>query len=354
METAMIAKTPFFGTLIAIFCIFEPVAAWAQHDILKAGGVDDEGVAEAYYATIDPDNLRTTQSDWEEENGFNDPVNEVVVAKGYFNEGDLSFFRSIHMVEDKRRGYRGNVAFTTVNYRSESDALAEINKVSVVNMEYSEGPEEDHLSKFYVFSPDGARQNGTAFVPGDPGEAGETLYLPAACYSCHGGDDDAESPMPSEGYNEGSGETNATFLAFDIHTMRFDNTSQASLEPAFKQMNKAILHTDPTKATRALIKGLYGGSRLPRATQVPDYIPASWESEAELYRDVVVPSCRSCHTTSDTKVLSLEWWKDNPDKIRDSVFDEMTMPNSQPTFQRFWASSQPWILEEALDRFEND
>ena len=72
-----------------------------------------------------------------------------------------------------------------------------------------------------------------------------------ACYSCHGGDDDAEAPLP-DGYNEGSGETNATFLLLDVTTMAFGNTPLAGLETDFKKMNEAMLHTDPTKATRAL------------------------------------------------------------------------------------------------------
>ncbi len=333
------------GVLMASLSIAVPGTAWAQHDFLKAGGVDDAGVATAYYNTIDPNNLRLTQNAWEEVNGFNDPLNTVVVAKGYFNEGDLAFWRSIELVRDKRPGYEGNIAFTTVNYLTEADSVNEVNKVSIVNMEYSPGPDGDHITKFYVFNAAGQRQISTSFVIG-----GEELFLPAACYSCHGGDDDAESPLTG-GYNEGSGETNGTFLLFDVNTMTFGNTSLASLEAAFKQFNEAVLDTDPTKATRKLIKGLYGGPGLPSPTQV-DYVPPSWASEEVLYREVIVPSCRSCHTTSDTKLLSLQWWKDNPGNIREEVFHEQTMPNSEPSFNRFWMSNQPAILGDALDRFE--
>jgi hypothetical protein len=343
------------GALMASFCIAVPTTAFAQQDILKAGGVDDEDVANAYYETIDPDNLRTTQDDWEAVNGFNDPLNEVVEATGYFNEGDLSFWRSIFMVEDKRPGYEGNIAFTTINYASEEDALEgdPEKMVSIVNMEYSPGPngededEPKRITKFYVYDAvSGDRLTSTTFD-----DRGEELYLPAACFSCHGGDDDAEAPLP-EGYNDGSGETNGTFLAFDVNTMTFGNTPLASLDEAFKKMNKAVLRTDPTRATRALIKGLYGGAGLPRNTQDLDYIPTSWVGEEELYRDVIVPSCRSCHTTSDTKLLRLSWWKANPDKIREVVFHEQTMPNSKPSYDRFWMSNQPGILGDALERFE--
>jgi hypothetical protein len=347
----MKTKTTSVSTLLVILCISASSAAWAQTNALKAGGVDDEAVAQAYYATIDPDNLRTTLAGWKEVNGFNAAsVNKIVNACGYLNVGDLGFYRSITMVQDKRRGYRGNIAFMTVNYGNSAVACAGTPQGSIVNMEYSPGPDGDRISKFSVYAPDtdadaGARRTHTAFPNS------EELYVPAACFSCHGGDDDATSPISS--YNDGSGETNATFLLFDVATMTFDGVSQKKLERKFKKFNKAVLRTDPTTATRSLIKGLYGGKRLPRKTQNLNFIPRSWQGEEQLYREVVIPSCRNCHTTADTKVLSLAWWKRNPGKIREEVFHELTMPNSPEAFGRFWAGNQPTILMDALDRFEN-
>ena len=340
-------RATFVAILMASFCTVVQGTNGAQHNFLKSGGVDDASVANAYYDTIDPNGLRTTQADWMEVNGFNDPINEVIDARGYFNEGDLAFWRSISMVVDKRAGYKGNIAFTTGNYNTEQDALNGTNTVSIVNMEYSQGPDEDRISKFYVFDANsGQRLISTAFD-----SRNEQLYLPAACYSCHGGDDDAVAPL-SDGYNDGSGETNSSFLALDVNTMTFGNTSQASLEAAFKAMNKAMLRTDPTKAIKKLIKGLYGGSGLPRNTQDLSYIPTSWQGESVLYSDVIVPACRSCHTVADSKLLSLEWWKSNPGEIREEVFHEQTMPNSLPAFDRFWSTNQHQILLDALDRFE--
>jgi hypothetical protein len=330
--------------------------AWGgNHDFLKAGGVDDEAVANAYYDTIDPGGLRMTQGAWEEVNGFKDPLNEVVGVNGYFNEGDLSFWRSIRMVVDQRPGYEGNIAFTTGNYKNEAFSNIGPRKAeSIVNMEYSPGPDGDRITKFYVYAVDPINNNGVRVPSATFDTTNEEFFLPAACYSCHGGDDDAEAPLP-DGYNEGSGETNATFLLLDATTMTFNNTSLASLEANFKKMNAAILDTDPTKATRALIKGIYGGPGLPRDTQDLTYIPSSWageEGEEVLYREVVIPLCRNCHTTSDTKLLSLSWWKANPAKIREVVFHEQTMPNSRPGYKRFWMGNQAAILGDALDRFE--
>lgn len=343
------------GTFIVSIFMAVAGTAGAQNMILQTGGVDDDGVATAYYQTIDPNDERTNEADWREVNGFNDPRNTVVEAKGYFNKGDLGFFRSIHMVVDQRPGYEGNIAFATVNYNDEQGAIDEVRKVSIVNMEYSQGPDDDSITKFYIFDADsGARLNKTTFSVG-----GEELFVPAACYSCHGGDDDDESPVPPEGYNEGSGETNSSFLAFDVSTMEFSSAvPQASLEAAFKSFNEAVLHTDPPRATRMLISGLYGGLGLPSSTQV-DYVPASWidAGEEDLYRDVIIPSCRLCHTGSDSKILDPDFWKENPDKFEEVVFEELTMPNAVPSYSAFWNSTnphQPEVLREALERFKND
>ena len=336
--------------LMAVFCIAVSGTVWSSpHSFLMSAGVDDENIANGYYATIDPDNKRTTQSDWLEVNGFNDPINEVVVAKGHFNNGDLRFFRVIKMVKDKRPGYRKNYAFTTGNYLTEADALAEENSVSLVNMEFSPGPNDDRITKFYVYDEaTDSRRTSTVFD-----ETNTELYLPAACYSCHGGDDDEETASPG-GYNEGSGETNSGFIAFDVRTMKFDGTiPKATLEAAFKKLNKGVLNTDPTKATKTLIKGLYGGNGLPRNTQDVNYIPSSWEGEEELYSDVIVPTCLSCHTMSDKKILRLSWWKNNPGKIREEVFHERNMPDSLPAYNLFWnESNQHEIVLDALNRFE--
>ena len=340
----------FLVVLMASFCIAVPGTAWGgNHSFLKANGVDDEEVAKAYYRTIDPNNLRMTQQEFEDVNGFNDPRNTVVDVRGYKNEGDLGFWRSIRMVRDKRPGYEDNIAFTTANYETEAASLAGKPTVSIVNMEYSPGPEDDMLTKFYVFEVDDVNNNGKRLTS-TSFDGIETLYLPAACYSCHGGDDDAESPLAE--YNEGSGETNATFLLIDVATQSSNTIPMATLEVDFKKVNEAVLDTDPSKATRALIKGLYGGPGLPRDTQDLSYIPSSWVGEEQLYREVIIPSCRNCHTTSDTKLLRLSHWMAKPGGIREEVFHELNMPNSRPVFNKFWMdTNQQMILDDALTRF---
>ena len=169
-------KSAIGGALLAAVGL-AGTSAHAEPDLLKANGVDDEAVAEAYYETIDPNNQRMTQYDWERVNGYHHPINEVVEVAGHFNASDLGFWRRISMVEDKRRGYKGNIAFTTVNYATEYDAVNDLNAISIVNMEYSPGPDGDRITKFYIYDGEtGARLTKTVFDP-DPATA-EELYLP--------------------------------------------------------------------------------------------------------------------------------------------------------------------------------
>lgn len=351
MLTFKTHKTALAGVLVGLFLLpVNTYSADVENGLLKANGVDDEAVAIAYYETIDPDDLRLTQYDWELINGYRDPINEVVEIAGHFNASDLGFWRRISMVADKRAGYRGNIAFTTVNYDTEYDAVYDLNPVSIVNMEYSPGPEGDRITKFYIY--DGVTGNRLTNTVFDPDSAtAETLYLPAGCFSCHGGDDDAVAPLP-DGYNDGSGETNAGFLAFDFNVFDYGSlVSRAEQENDIKKMNRAVLKTNPSKAVRRLVRGLYGGKGLPNDTQDSSYMPSSWDSEPKLYQ-VIVTDCLGCHTLSDSKVLSLQWWKSNTNELREAVFEEYFMPNSPFANRRFWSNGNADIIYDALLRFE--
>jgi mono/diheme cytochrome c family protein len=334
----------------------------SSHAFVTAAGVDNAGVSAAYYRTIDPYNLRLTQEAWLEENGYNDPRNTAVAAQGYFNHGDLGFGRKIDMVVDKRPGKEGNIAFTTFNYLSAESARLGVDPVSIVNMEYSPiVPGGERKVKFYIYSNDDGIGPRERKLSTDFEGRGEK-FLPAVCMACHGGDDIAKNLSSTQPYPTG-GETNGTFLALDTRTMGFtDKTTLASLEAAFKEMNKAILKTNPTQATKTLIAGLYGGPTLPLAAQNQNYVPADWQGvdpgtgvdKTTLYKQVIVPSCLSCHTAADTKLLDFAWFKANAVNIREEVFHELRMPNALPSFNNFWLSTNPYqpkLLSDALTAF---
>jgi hypothetical protein len=311
--------------------------------LLKALGVSTDADATAYYHFIDPGNQRTTQKDFRCFNGFPDAgcaaansVNTNVTVKGHKNKSDLGsdvngpggvpayanlgFFRRIELVVDQRSGFKGNVAMSTYNF--DAGMCCDVgNAKSIVNMEYSPGPAGNRVTKFYIYDvASGNRKNSTVFDP-NAGTA-EQLYVPKGCASCHGGGKD---------YTVRGGSTGGGFLAFDFNVFDYSHggTDQASNEVGVKALNQAVLMTNASDDVRAQIYGLYGGSRLPSATQNTAYRPSSWDTEPALWT-VVVKDCQGCHTWSEVDIRSLSYWKllDSARNIRNLIDTEQTMPNS--------------------------
>jgi hypothetical protein len=335
-------KWNFGAALISVALLGGSVVPGAAYSgkLLKANGVSTEADAILYYQTVDPSNLRLTQAAWREVNGFNDPMNEIVVVGGHKNTSDLGFWRRIEMVIDKRPGYVGNVAMTTFNFESEVDAFTNTNAKSIVNMEYSPGPTGDRITKFYIYDAAGNRKNSTFF---DPDVATrEELFLPNGCAACHGGGRD---------FATRGGKTGGGFLAFDFNVFEYGTlTSRAQNEANVKKLNQGVLKTNPPGAVKSLISGLYGGKYLPLATQNSAYRPSDWNTEPALW-NVVVTDCLGCHTLSEEEVRNLDYWKNNVGSFREEVLKEKLMPNSPYANRRFWSTDHHQIVEDALNRF---
>ncbi len=341
----MKTKLNFSAALISVALLGGSIVPGAAYsgNLLKANGVSTAQDADDYYRTIDPDNLRLTQAAWREVNGFNDPVNEIVVVGGHKNVSDLGFWRRIEMVIDKRWGKRRNVAFTTYNFETEDDAINNINAKSIVNMEYSPGPNGDRITKFYIYAADGTRKTSTYFDP-DPATR-EELFLPNGCAACHGGGED---------FRTHSGKTDGGFLAFDFNVFEYGTTAnsatRAANEANVKKLNQGVLMTDPPSAVKSLIYGLYGGKYLPSATQNSAYMPSDWATEPALWK-VVVTDCLGCHTLSESSVLNLNYWKLHVGSLRENVFEYRLMPNSPYANRRFWSTDHHLTVKDALTRF---
>lgn len=337
-------KMKFRAALILVAFLGGSVVSGAGYSgtLLKANGVSTEADAISYYKTIDPDNLRLTQTAWKTVNGF-DPGsgNEVVVVGGHKNTSDLGFWRRIEMVIDKRPGKVGNVAFTTFNFENEADAFVNQNAKSIVNMEYSPGPNGDRITKFYIYDAAGNRKNSTFF---DPNVATrEELFLPNGCASCHGGG--------NKDFAARGGKTGGGFLAFDFNVFEYGTlTSRAANEANVKKLNQGVLMTKPPSAVKSLVSGLYGGKNLPSATQNSAYMPSDWTGEPALWK-VVVTDCQGCHTLSESEVLNLNYWKDNVGDLREEVLKKKLMPNSPYANRRFWDTNNHQVVEDALNRF---
>ena len=338
----MKTKSNFMAALISVAFLGGSIVPGAAYsgNLLKANGVSTQADAVKYYQTIDPTSQRLTQAAWREVNGFNDSRNEVVVVGGHKNASDLGFWRRIEMVIDKRPGKAGNVAYTTFNFESEQDAFLNQHAKSIVNMEYSPGPNGDRITKFYIYDATGNRKNSTFFDP-DPATR-EELFLPNGCASCHGGGKD---------FTTRGGKTGGGFLAFDFNVFEYGVlTSRADNEANVKKLNQGVLMTNPPDAVKSLLSGLYGGSKLPLATQYSAYMPSDWATEPALWK-VVVTDCQGCHTLSEEEVRNLNYWKNNVGSIREEALKEKLMPNSPYANRRFWSTNHHTIVEDALKRF---
>jgi len=352
-------KMNFRAALISVALVAGSIVPGAVYsgDLLKANGVSTINDAIDYYLTIDPNNDRYNQADFREFNGFNatgsNGPNEVVVVAGHKNVSDLGFWRRIEMVIDKRSGKAGNVAMTTYNFEvgpndPNPNGLTKCcdpaNAKSIVNMEYSPGPNGDRFTKFYIYKADGSRDYSTVFDP-NPATA-EELYLPNGCAACHGG---------GKNFRTRGGKTGGGFLAFDFNVFDYtgSNTTRAANEANVKKLNQGVLMTRPNDAVKWLLSGLYGGNKLPRATQNANWLPSDWATEPALWR-VVVTDCQGCHTQSEIEVRNLDYWKDSARSIRELIFKEKTMPNAPYSNSIFWDTTHNNHLQtvnDALTRF---
>lgn len=171
----------------------------------------------------------------------------------------------------------------------------------------------------------------------------EELFLPNACTSCHGGGDN---------FADNDGDVDGDFLAFDFNVFEYGTlTSRAENEANVKKLNQGVLKTDPPSAVKRLVRGLYGGKKLPLATQNSAYRPSSWDAEPALW-NVVVSDCLGCHTLSESEVLDLDYWRTKIEDFREKVLQKQLMPNSPYANRRFFLeTNHHQIVEGALNRF---
>ena len=177
-------------------------------------------------------------------------------------------------------------------------------------------------------------------------------FIPGNCLVCHG----ALGSYSTEGKEV----FNAHFLPFDLqHGIDYyatDSLSRAAQEARFKRLNQIVATTDfyeELPNARALLNGFYGapeGSTDPNdwraSTFQDDWIPNNnWNASddaRQIYRKVVAPYCRTCH--SSDPVFHFGNWDDFVNlafDIRDFLcvmHDQNIMPNAQATSIRFWQS----------------
>ena len=343
-----------------------------------------EANAQAYYQAIDPTNSKTTFDAWRAANGFPNncgPASSTCFHAVYYNGADLGLGRSMYVLKKPN----GDVASYVENFLTLEDAVNNVNKVATVAMEYTSPPglpTKPKFTTFFVFQDqqepkDGVLERVTSIDLDGRGKK----FVPGLCNVCHGGKPKPNSLGTTTGYLD-RGDTGAKWIPWDLDTYHFHPTkTRASQEEQFKKLNQTLLQMQADTANRKgvavtsgaalLIKGWYGGDGLPNATFNGNFVPPGWASTSDgnksaLYLNVVGPTCRACHSQRGVyhnaghvvfqgEVLeqslefnSYEDFKSYKNQIESLVYDMGVMPLAKRTFENFWRSDAPKILDNEL------
>jgi hypothetical protein len=155
---------------------------------------------------------------------------------------------------------------------------------------------------------------------------------------------------------------NAYFLPFDLeHGIDYysinplNPLSRAAQEATFKRLNRIVATTDLylLEHAKALLNGFYGApedfsnpAAWPSATFQNDWVPNNdWNASddaRQIYRKVVAPYCRTCHT-SDPAFHFGTWgnfvsFQFELRRVLCLEHGTNIMPNAEATSKRFWRS----------------
>jgi mono/diheme cytochrome c family protein len=381
---------------------------------LESWNTENFDTGKAYYDAVDPYGKRTNLKDWLVVNGFlasstsafgpgtlastGDENIQTDAMAVYQNAADLGFGRRMYL----RRNADGALASYVENYGDDAqqffDAdLADEDQIldnastrrkgllATVAMEYVAPDDEPNGEKrvtFYTFGGNGQRTEIANINLDGRGDKAN----PGVCLVCHGG-----KPQPVVGgIYPNKGDTGARFLPWDVGTLvfgtdpRYGRTAQ---EPAFKNFNAAVRdhHTqartlDEVSGLRRqiapveLINGWYGGPTLPNDTFDDSFVPRGWRpsealgipaGSAAIYRDVIGPTCRSCHAQRDAALdfATYKGFAAHRDTMLDVVYEVPTntflnglrpgdegavMPLALRTYVNFWETNGPQRLRNFI------
>jgi hypothetical protein len=349
-----------------------------------------------YYKLIDPDNLKSTFTLWQQENGWT-TYRSIVNRQGanfvsfagnpdtlansaggddefalYFNANDLGAGRRMGMkiFKDKDKDGNNSVAYYVATYATLKDAENDQKLKYIVCMEYSLDLTLSYTNanakpkaippataplryvKFYAFNADGSRS------PVVPDEAPVSRFVPYVCMVCHGGSQrDPTTNADVAGQFTGFDTANYTFStkATFTHDNLFANAKMGKLpnsgingnKNVFSSLNDGLLTAQSvTKimpdSLNALVKALIAGNG---AATTP---PAGWNDATananQLYSNVYAVSCRSCHSTQSAK----NWSTAAGFLNKGGSSAGGSMPNAQRTYSIFWGSATGHKLDPAL------
>ncbi len=348
---------------------------------------------QAYYAAIDPLNLRTTLAGFKTANGFGSGTGTEVHAV-FGDSRDLGYGRLM----TARQNADGTVAFIVGNYAINAGGVYGYSTLnldaavaqdalwlkSTSALEFSPGPSGGlSFAKFYSYDPAGNRL-ATANLDGRGAKA-----MPGICISCHGGRADPLTPpdnrlggtglplfpLVANSATQARGDVQAHLHVVEADAVGFSTaigSRRVDLEAAIKAINKIILSTYPLptgtvtptgfaedvgrrvatanewQGTAAnLIKNAYGGNGLPNASFVDTYLPTDWTTNGQttLYQSTVAPACRICHLMrgtaqqSDIDLDTFAKFQGYASRIKEHVIDRGDMPLAKIVYDKYYATA---------------
>lgn len=214
-------------------------------------------------------------------------------------------------------------------------------------------PTGPRVAQFFWFNVNGSQNPG-----GGPGSWAGNQHAPHTCQNCHGGY--ITSSFPPDG-NLGASLSPLELRDMDFTNQPYPGSSRiierASQEEAVRLVNEMLLSTNLTPTNRERILGLYGVTdpaalTIPvGATQNDAWRPPVWDTEPDLYDQVVRPACLACHANRETVVGSPQEFRSYATTIQQYVCEQLTMPIGGAIAPRFWNSThphQPNVLVEAM------
>jgi mono/diheme cytochrome c family protein len=257
------------------------------------------------------------------------------------------------------------------------------------------------FAKYYNFS----SRDGTRQLAVDLDGKG-LKSMPGPCITCHGGRGDPLTPADATGkprfplvensVSRKRGDVQARLHGMNVDSFGFSPDilafSKTAQQDVLKDFNQWILCTYPsatvatvtstgpsnwgtcTRPTADLdewqgtaaemIQSWYsplGSTTMTNATFADIYVPTGWQAAAagaagqDLYTNVVVPYCRTCHilrgtnNQSDIDFMTFAKFMSYADRIKAHVFDRGTMPLALIVYNDFWGSNAPTQLANTIN-----
>jgi hypothetical protein len=301
------------------------------------GSIDETA---AYYQAID---APPTLTEFQTRFGF--PGDETVAI--YYNAGDLGIGRDMHC----RATEGGGLACYVRNFGQFGGDRADAITLTVagdapfatVAMAYTPPIDAPNAVQFMVYGGDGALINRAQLDT-----RGDNASIPQNCLNCHGGRSSYDAATSTV--------RGAHFLPFDPAAFDYADRPDLTLaaqEGAFRRLDELVLTAAPTPAVTEWVDGMFPAD----APYDPAFVPAGWNAsprDARVYREVVAPFCRGCHTTFNDAgaFTTAEQFRANGALIVNKVCTPgpRGMPAAEITTNGFYASNARALLLTWLDR----